>query len=241
MGVIKHVVDIFFQMDVWGLWTFSVHHESQRELESLSSMEQLEQDKTCKLVSYFDSPIYDFIPCDKLSLIFLKNGRVIRSSRQPSAQDITPFAKIPPNCDKISVDERSSLNPVIFSLNSDNHKLYRNNVLICDSCTSFVLNEEFLVYTTHGHKIVCVKLKGEKFGELTDDRQVERGSRLVTVVNQVGRTEVVLQLPRGNLEVIYPRAMVIEAISKLIGEKKYKKVFELMRKHRLIKQINQLR
>ena len=43
-------------------------------------------------------------------------------------------------------------------------------------------------------------------------RRVERGSRLVTAVP--GETTVVLQMPRGNLEVIHPRALVLSVIKK---------------------------
>ncbi len=41
-------------------------------------------------------------------------------------------------------------------------------------------------------------------------RRVERGSRLVCVT--ASDTKVVLQMPRGNLEVIHPRALVLSAV-----------------------------
>ena len=41
-------------------------------------------------------------------------------------------------------------------------------------------------------------------------RRVERGSRLVCV--NYANTEVVLQMPRGNLETIHPRALVLSAV-----------------------------
>lgn len=36
---------------------------------------------------------------------------------------------------------------------------------------------------------------------------------------------LVLQMPRGNLETIWPRAMVLAGIRKLVEEKNYKKAF----------------
>jgi elongator complex protein 1 len=60
---------------------------------------------------------------------------------------------------------------------------------------------------------VCIPILtgiGEKFGTIADERQLERGSRLVTTVTN--QTAVVLQLPRGNLEIIHPRALVIGKI-----------------------------
>lgn len=40
-------------------------------------------------------------------------------------------------------------------------------------------------------------------------RQIERGARIVCAVP--ADTKVVLQMPRGNLEVIYPRSLVLSA------------------------------
>jgi len=40
-------------------------------------------------------------------------------------------------------------------------------------------------------------------------RQIERGARIVRAVPK--DTKLVLQMPRGNLEVIYPRSLVLSA------------------------------
>lgn len=44
---------------------------------------------------------------------------------------------------------------------------------------------------------------------------------------------LVLQMPRGNLETIYPRAMVVAGIRKLIEDKNYKKAFTICRTQRV--------
>ena len=44
---------------------------------------------------------------------------------------------------------------------------------------------------------------------------------------------LVLQMPRGNLETIYPRAMVVAGIRKLIDEKDYGKAFTFCRTQRV--------
>lgn len=44
---------------------------------------------------------------------------------------------------------------------------------------------------------------------------------------------LVLQMPRGNLETIYPRAMVLAGIRKLIDEKNYRKAFTHCRTQRV--------
>ena len=54
-------------------------------------------------------------------------------------------------------------------------------------------------------------------------RSIERGARLVTAMPT--SLSLILQMPRGNLETIFPRAMVVAGIRKLIEEKNYKKAF----------------
>jgi elongator complex protein 1 len=44
---------------------------------------------------------------------------------------------------------------------------------------------------------------------------------------------LVLQMPRGNLETIFPRAMVLAGIRKLIDEKNYRKAFTHCRTQRV--------
>lgn len=51
-------------------------------------------------------------------------------------------------------------------------------------------------------------------GRDASTRAVEAGSRLVSV--PAGATFCVLQMPRGNLEVISPRALVLAAIAEAI-------------------------
>ena len=62
-------------------------------------------------------------------------------------------------------------------------------------------------------------------------RSIERGARLVTAVPT--NMSLVLQMPRGNLETIYPRAMVVAGIRKLIDEKDYGKAFKYCRTQRV--------
>lgn len=54
-------------------------------------------------------------------------------------------------------------------------------------------------------------------------RNIERGAKLVTAIPT--NMSVVLQMPRGNLETIYPRAMVLAGIRQLIDQKAYGKAF----------------
>lgn len=62
-------------------------------------------------------------------------------------------------------------------------------------------------------------------------RSVERGAKLVVVMPST--FALVMQMPRGNLETIYPRALVLAGIRQSINEKKYDEAFIACRSHRV--------
>ena len=62
-------------------------------------------------------------------------------------------------------------------------------------------------------------------------RSVERGARLVTVMPST--FSLVLQMPRGNLETIHPRALVLAGIRRSIDESDYSAAFLTCRTHRV--------
>ena len=62
-------------------------------------------------------------------------------------------------------------------------------------------------------------------------RRVERGSRIVTVVPH--DTRLIFQMPRGNLETISPRALVLSCVRRHLDRVEFKNALVLMRKHRI--------
>lgn len=62
-------------------------------------------------------------------------------------------------------------------------------------------------------------------------RSIERGARLVTAIPT--KMSLVLQMPRGNLETIYPRAMVLAGIRRLVEHKDYGSAFLTCRTQRV--------
>lgn len=62
-------------------------------------------------------------------------------------------------------------------------------------------------------------------------RRVERGSKIVLAV--ADDTKVILQMPRGNLETIHPRALVLSKVKKFLDALDYGKAFDLVRRHRI--------
>jgi len=60
-------------------------------------------------------------------------------------------------------------------------------------------------------------------------RAVERGSRLVLI----NGFKTVLQMPRGNLEGIQPRIILLKEVIHLIDNRLYGRAFRLLRQHKL--------
>ncbi|RKF59894.1 Elongator complex protein 1 [Golovinomyces cichoracearum] len=122
---------------------------------------------------------------------------------------------------------------------SSNGSLYANNLLIAKNCTSFLTTQVHIIFTTTSHTLKFIHITDiENLDVLPNDnevdercRNIERGARLVTAIPT--DLSVVLQMPRGNLETIYPRAMVLAGIRKLIEEKNYRKAYTHCRTHRV--------
>ena len=64
-------------------------------------------------------------------------------------------------------------------------------------------------------------------------RSIERGCRLVTVVDSHDNARVVLQAARGNLETLAPRAIVLAQARVLLDGLEYGRALELLRLHRV--------
>ncbi|KAF2142551.1 uncharacterized protein K452DRAFT_350880 [Aplosporella prunicola CBS 121167] len=122
---------------------------------------------------------------------------------------------------------------------TSNGTLYANGRLLAKSCTSFRVTLAHIIFTTTQHLLKFVHLAPVDELEVPLDeperdercRAIERGARLVTVMPS--SFSVVLQMPRGNLETIFPRAMVVAGIRKNIADKKYKAAFMACRNQRV--------
>uniref|UniRef100_A0A8C8RGH4 Elongator complex protein 1 n=1 Tax=Pelusios castaneus TaxID=367368 RepID=A0A8C8RGH4_9SAUR len=126
---------------------------------------------------------------------------------------------------------------------TDRCRFFINDVEVASNVTSFARYDEFLLVTTHSHTCQCVSLRDTSLKVLQAGfsststpntetlRKVERGSRIVTVVPQ--DTKVILQMPRGNLETVHHRALVLAQIRKWLDRLMFKEAFECMRKLRI--------
>ncbi|KAI1786336.1 IkappaB kinase complex IKAP component [Ganoderma leucocontextum] len=110
---------------------------------------------------------------------------------------------------------------------------------LAPNVNSFTTTPGFLIYTTTAHVAHFAPLKTLAAVLKTADapipefetRRVERGSRIVTAVPTT--MSLVLQMPRGNLETINPRPLVMEIVRQDIDSGNYSKAFTACRKHRI--------
>ena len=142
-------------------------------------------------------------------------------------------------CDTVEIWQHAE-DDVLFGLSSNGtlHVTTSLQSLRIPGCTSFTISDNFLLYTTSHHLLKFVHLG---LGELEipmdepekDERcrNIERGAKIVTVVPS--NSSVILQMPRGNFETIYPRALVLSSIREAVRHRDYKKAFLICRKQRV--------
>ncbi|KAI9145319.1 IKI3 family-domain-containing protein [Paraphysoderma sedebokerense] len=145
-----------------------------------------------------------------------------------------------------TVGPADSRQNIIVSM-TERSKLFVNDVLISPNATSFFIHDEFLIWTTLQHVVKFWPLKfsladlpkpssaapASSTQTKTDEteRRVERGSKIVLAVP--GDTILVLQMPRGNLETVHPRALVLATVRRHLDNIDYRSAFILCRKHRI--------
>lgn len=122
-----------------------------------------------------------------------------------------------------------------------NGRLYANTQLVAKDATSFVFAGSFLVWTNTHHQARFIPLASLTFATASSTeassesidlgRKVERGSRIVTAVPSL--MALILQMPRGNLETICPRPLVLEVVRRNLDNRRYGAAFRICRTHRL--------
>jgi elongator complex protein 1 len=126
-------------------------------------------------------------------------------------------------------------------------RLYCNDFQVSDLISSFSISREndFLCFISanSGYMLHFVPLHdlfhfdpllGSDVNVLLhgyEPRNVERGSLLVAILST--KPSVVLQMPRGNIEVVNPRALVLRHAMFKTNDKCYKEALELMRRQKV--------
>ena len=124
------------------------------------------------------------------------------------------------------------------SLSADGVLSVDNSVLTRD-CSSYVISDAHLIFTTTLHFIKFVHLDEPTIMTVPGNqaevdercRTIEAGAKIVTAMPSA--YAVVLQIPRGNLETIYPRILVLSGIRKHLKELKYREAFLACQNHQV--------
>ncbi|XP_053858912.1 elongator complex protein 1 isoform X2 [Vidua macroura] len=187
-------------------------------------------------------------PVTKTVALQLTDRRILKYLWEASTPVLEPWrsssssaVQFPYRCVQTSIT-RISGEEVILGL-TDRCRFFVNDIEVASNITSFATYNEFLLVTTNSHTCQCFCLKNLSVKALQASlssaaapnsetlRKVERGSRIVTIVPQ--DTKVVLQMPRGNLETIHHRALVLAQIRKWLDRLMFREAFQCMRKLRI--------
>ncbi|NWI51091.1 ELP1 protein, partial [Calyptomena viridis] len=230
------------------------HHAAQSVLHHLTAVPHVtEAEKQClnlrlsvpvngEVISLYCSPV------TKTVALQLADRQILKYLWEASTPVLEPWrtssgsaVQFPYPCVQISI-MRISGEEMILGL-TDRCRFFINDVEVASNITSFTTYNEFLLVTTNSHTCQCFCLKNLPVKALQAGlssatapnsetlRKVERGSRIVTVVPQ--DTKVVLQMPRGNLETVHHRALVLAQIRKWLDRLMFREAFQCMRKLRI--------
>lgn len=134
---------------------------------------------------------------------------------------------------------------------SEAGQLFAGRKTLATDCSSFAIDPTYLIWTTFSHQAKFLPLASlaspnedydaaeavnlpsgkPKPTDLSVSRRLERGSRIVTVVPST--MSLILQMPRGNLETLCPRPLVIEVVLRDLDARRYRSAFLACRKHRI--------
>ena len=130
---------------------------------------------------------------------------------------------------------------------SSRYRLYMDELLLSDNASSFVLStsHEYLCFATIGSRcqlrfLSLLELHSfDPFSGSDENyvrqgyqpRSIERGARLVAVLPH--QPTVVVQMPRGNIETVHPRALLLRHSVHLIEEGNFSDAFAMLRRHRV--------
>ncbi|RIA90959.1 IKI3 family-domain-containing protein, partial [Glomus cerebriforme] len=142
---------------------------------------------------------------------------------------------------KIGRDERTE--NAIIGL-SENNKLYGNHINISTECTSFFIHNDFLIFTTLSNTVKFLPLQANLSGKEIKNfnnneshpydetvRKIERGAKIICAV--YFDVFLILQMPRGNLETVHPRALVLSSVRESLNRLDYLSAYMTCRKHRI--------
>lgn len=200
-----------------------------------SQCETSSKGKGGALIELTDGSLFQYDSSDD----FFNSGTILPCEAEPMLLEPCPWIS-----GIYAVENRQ----LIIGLSS-RFRLYFGERQLCDAASSFLLSPThgFLGYVTLGSRsqlrflplkilIEFDPLMGSEdnldvLSEGYEPRNVERGSTLVAILPE--KPTSILQLPRGNLEGVYPRALVLPHIMLLIDNNKFDLALDIMRRQKV--------
>lgn len=120
-----------------------------------------------------------------------------------------------------------------FALTS-NRDFYVNDNLVCSGITSVYVFKNYLIFTHSNSKLYCIRL--QDYSIYTNDinlnavfyRDIEQGGVIVTCTNLIS-PQIILEMPRGNIETIGCKMITIDVIENMLDENKWAEALHVLR------------
>jgi elongator complex protein 1 len=199
------------------------------------------------LTAWSDSSEGALIQLENGSLLEFEYPSMIMPSPAEPLMEPCPWIAALENVSGIDDGQHFQRTRLVVGL-SQRGRLYCHELLLADSASSFFLSpaHEYLCFATAGSQCqLCFVSLAELhsfdpflgpeesriISEGYEPRNVERGAKVVVVLPK--KPAVVVQMPRGNLELVHPRALVLRQSVHLIDKGEYSAAFALLRRHRV--------
>ncbi|XP_077256116.1 elongator complex protein 1 isoform X1 [Temnothorax americanus] len=200
-------------------------------------------------IHVMDYPIEHIVSSPDANTAYIKvRDRIFKYTRNGKLEqtDIT----LSEQCEQIEVIQIDSKD-IILALSMENSFLVDGKE-IAKNITSFYIHSDFLLLTTLQCTLICVLLNEVNIRQLSERdltiqpwdlnmneilfagiyvRRLEKGSRIITAIPY--DSKVILQLPRGNLECIQPRALSVHILKCYLNNCDYLTALAIMTKQRI--------
>eukprot|EP00917_Polyrhabdina_sp_WS-2016_P019504 GHVP01041684.1.p1 GENE.GHVP01041684.1~~GHVP01041684.1.p1 ORF type:complete len:1146 (+),score=202.38 GHVP01041684.1:804-4241(+) len=120
-----------------------------------------------------------------------------------------------------------SISDRIFIL-TKNAELYCRNTLVLKHCRSFSLTPDSIIAMTEDNYLTFIDINSY---EIKDKRLCELGASIVCVLSDKG--SLLLQMPRGNVENLYPDYLIQKLLEIHLETEEYGKAFDLCHRHKI--------
>ncbi|PIA14573.1 IKI3-domain-containing protein [Coemansia reversa NRRL 1564] len=170
-------------------------------------------------------------------LVAAADGQVFTADVDTGA--VSAVVQIPAACVEIDACETEHSAGLLIVGRTVRGHLYAGTRLLSTACLSFFLRGDVLLYTTSAHELhvvsvdVLLQTDGDVRGET---RRVERGAVIVVAPGASEKEDgdwVVLQMPRGNIETVRPRALVLAAVRRMLQLRHYRSALVACRRNRI--------